>query len=256
MKILGITAALASLLLADAAHSATVRFREDFNGTSLQSSVWSVGNWTLGRSPLGNTPIIANGMARLPFDTYRFRGSEIYTTRTFSRGTGLEVEARCRLNRLPSGLITSLFTYIFDGTTLTSDEIDIEMLTKQVNLSSGGSPVTFTTFNNWPRGSTAYMDGIHHWSVTAKVPGLDVNQWHSYVIRWLPDRTEWLIDGKIVATSTKARPDAAQAVHLDIWAPASDWPDAYDASLKPATSSANNHRYYFDVDYVEVRSLP
>lgn len=256
MKILGIAASLASLLLADSALGATVLLREDFNGTSLQSSIWSVGNWTLGRSPLGGTPVIANGIARLTFDTYRFRGTEIFTNRTFSRGRGLEVEARCKLNSLPSGLITSLFTYVFDGTTSTSDEIDIEILTKQVNLSSGGAPVSFTTFNDWPRGSSAYMDGIHNWTVTPKVPGLNVNQWHSYVIRWLPDHTEWLIDGKVVASSAKAQPNAAQPVHLNFWAPLSSWTDAYDSRLQPATSAGNNRRYYFDVDYVEVRSLP
>lgn len=256
MKLLQIATALTSLVFADSALGATVLLRDDFNGSRLKTSIWNVGTWMQGRSLLGNIPIVSGGRARLFFDTYRFRGTEIYTNTTFSRGAGMEVEARCKLNNIPSGLITSLFTYIFDDATQAADEIDIELITKQMNLSSGGVPVNFTTFNDWQKGSSAYQDGIRNFTVVTAVAGLNVNKWHTYLIRWLPDRTEWLIDGKIVATSSIAQPDAAQRVHLDFWAPALDWPDAYESRLQPATLPARNARYYFDVDYVEVRSLP
>ncbi|WP_374331321.1 glycoside hydrolase family 16 protein [Aestuariivirga sp.] len=256
MKLLGIAAALASLLFANDALAATVLMRDDFSGTRLKSSIWNVGDWMQGRSQLGNIPIVGGGHARLYFDTYRFRGTEIYTTQTFSRGAGIEVEARCRLNRIPPGLITSLFTYIFDDTANAADEIDIELITKQLGQTPGGAPVNFTTFNDWQKGTSVYQDGIRNFTVVQTVAGLNVNKWHTYLIRWLPDRTEWLIDGKIVATSSIAQPDAAQRVHLDFWAPAADWPDAYDSRLQPAAAPRRNARYFFDVDYVEVRSLP
>lgn len=256
MKFFQIATALTSLLFADSALGATVLMRDDFSGSRLKTAIWNVGDWMQGRSQLGNVPIISGGHARLIFDTYRFKGTEIYTKAIFPRGTGIEIEARCRLNKIPSGLITSLFTYIFDDAAKTSDEIDIEIITKQLNLSSRGAPVNFTTFNDWEKGASTFQDGIRNFTVATTVAGLNANKWHTYLIRWLPDRTEWLIDGKIVATSTITQPDAAQRVHLDFWAPTSDWPDAYESKLQPATVPARNVRYYFDVDYVEVRSLP
>jgi hypothetical protein len=58
-----------------------------------------------------------------------------------------------------------------------------------------------------------------------------------------------------VATSNKAQPTADAPIFLNLWAPDSDWVDAFDANLKPAASLSNNVRYYYDVDWVEVRQL-
>ena len=45
-------------------------------------------------------------------------------------------------------MILPLFTYAYNATTGTvSDELDIEILTKQVNMTGGGDPVLFTTWN-------------------------------------------------------------------------------------------------------------
>jgi hypothetical protein len=44
-------------------------------------------------------------------------------------------------------------------------------------------------------------------------------------------------------------------VRLNFWAPASSWSDAYDASFKPARRSRDNVRYYYDIDWVEIRRL-
>jgi len=86
----------------------TVVLRDDFNGGQLDTTRWGVGNWKLGRSQLGNVPVVAGGMAQLRFETYKFTGSEIYTKSNFMRGNGVEFEARVRMNHLPSGLVTSL----------------------------------------------------------------------------------------------------------------------------------------------------
>jgi beta-glucanase (GH16 family) len=247
-------AAFALTTLAGSANAQTVLFRDDFTGAQLDGNQWNLGTWKLGSTQLGNSPVLANGVARLTFDTYRFRGTEIWSKQVFARGNGLEFEARVKLNNLPSGLVTSLFTYTSSAGL--SDELDIEILTKQVNASQGGDPVLFTTWNNWGERSSTYQDGVHHWGFSQFVAGLDVNQWHTYVIRWLPGTTQWLIDGTVVASSDKAQPDASTPVRLNFWAPASSWTDAYDAALKPARRSIANVRYFYDVDYVEVRQLP
>jgi beta-glucanase (GH16 family) len=251
-----LVATLALGLATSQARAQTVLLRDDFNGTTLDSSLWSLGTWQLGRTQLGNSPVVSGGIARLTFDTFQFRGTEIWSKANFAHGNGLEIAARLKLNNLPAGLVTSLFTYTYDNQTRCSDELDIEILTKQVNLTSGGDPVLFTTWNDWSEASPTYGDGVHHWSIGMFLAGLDVNSWHTYVIRWLPAKTEWLIDDVVVASSTKAQPDADTPVRLNFWAPASSWTDAYSPNLRPAKKANANVRYYYDVDWVEVRQLP
>ncbi|MEO6102223.1 MAG: glycoside hydrolase family 16 protein [Pseudoxanthomonas sp.] len=231
----------------------TVIFRDDFNGSQLDTTAWGVGTWKLGRTQLGNVPVVSGGMAQLRFDTYRFTGAEIFSKTNYALQNGVEFEARVRMTNLPSGLVTSLFTY--NTLNAKSDELDIEILSKQVNLSSGGAPLLLTTWNDWDEANPTYSDGVHHASQSAPVAGLDVNQFHTYTIRWLPGRTEWLVDGVQVASSTQAQPDLASPIRLNFWAPASSWTDAYDARLKPATSKKQNKSYYYDLDWVEVRRL-
>lgn len=102
----------------------TVIFRDDFNSSQLDTTQWAVGNWKLGRTQLGNVPDVAGGLAQLRFDTYRLTGTEIYTRTAFARGNGIEFEARVRMNYLPSGLVTALFTYTAQAGL--SDEIDLD----------------------------------------------------------------------------------------------------------------------------------
>ena len=245
---------IALLAPASAMAAGTIVLREDFNGNQLDAATWGVGTWKLGRTQLGNVPVVAGGMAQLSFNTYRFTGSEIYTKTNFSLGNGVEFEARVRSNQLPSGLVTSLFTYNTQGSL--SDELDIEFLSKQVNLSTSGAPMLMTTWNDWNEASPTYGDGIHHSSQSRLIPGLDVNAFHTYTIRWLPGRTEWLVDGLLVANSTQAQPDLATPLRLNFWAPASSWTDAYDSRLKPVANKRQGRVYYYDVDWVEVRQLP
>ncbi len=243
-----------SLVQVSAFAAGTVVLHDDFNGSQLDSTHWSVGAWTLGRTQLGNVPVVAGGLAQLRFDTYKFKGSEIYTKASYARGNGMEFEARVRMNHLPSGLVTSLFTY--NSVNALSDEIDIEFLSKQINLSSGGSPMLLTTWNDWDEAHPTYNDCVHHCSRSVFVNGLDVNAFHTYTIRWLPDHTEWLVDGVLVSSSNKAQPDLATPFRINFWAPDSGWTDAYDANLKPASTRRQNKSYYYDVDWVEIRQLP
>jgi hypothetical protein len=244
--------ALASSLPAMAA--GTVVFRDDFNGGQLDAAKWGVGTWKLGRTQLGNTPAVAGGMAQLRFDTYGLKGSEIYTRANFARGNGLELEFRVRTVNLPDGLVTGLFTYQAQGAL--SDEIDIEILSKQVNLSAGGDPLLLSTWNDWDEASPNYNDGVHNASQSKFVAGLSVSSFHTYTIRWLPGRTEWLLDGQLLATSTAAQPDMATPFRMNLWAPAASWSDAYSSALRPAASARKNRSYYVDVDWVEIRALP
>lgn len=43
---------------------------------------------------------------------------------------------------------------------------------------------------------------------------------------------------------------------LNIWAPDSGWSAAYDWAISPTSNQSSNRNYYFDVDYIRVRSIP
>ena len=53
----------------------TVLFREDFAGEQRDRNRWSVASWKLGLSQPGNTPVLADGFARLAFDTAGLKGA-------------------------------------------------------------------------------------------------------------------------------------------------------------------------------------
>lgn len=246
-------------------------FLDDFNGASLDTNVnWNVVNGrTLARSQLINMPTTSNSVATLRFDTYNaghpgtlMAGSEMYSKQLFARGTGLEFETRARMvGPIASGLVTAFFTYTdrIDTNTghLVNDEIDFEFLSRQINNppQAGGDSVVVTSWQNFdndvPNGTPA-----HYQSANPHVAGLDLTQFNTFTIRWLPDRTEWLIDGVLIHSSTNALPDEPMPIRLNFWAPASSWSAAYDASLQPVSSSAANSSYFYQIDYVRVSSIP
>src|SRR5436309_8629643 len=105
-------ALIAAVATAPAVRAADL-LRDDFDAASLNTTNWSIGTWQLGRTQLGFTPALTGGMARLREDTYNpsnpggtFKGTEILSNQNFTRGSGLEYEARVRVNPLPSGLVT------------------------------------------------------------------------------------------------------------------------------------------------------
>src|SRR5215475_957887 len=111
-----------------------------------------------------------------------------------------------------------------------------------------------TSFNDWDATQPMYNDGIHHADamVIPVIPSLfDRNAWHTLQIRWWSDHTEWYINGQLVRSSTEAHPNDPMTVRFNFWAPASDWPEAYAATLQP-TTARHNVTYFYDVDYVQV----
>jgi len=156
--------------------------RDEFNGGSLNGSIWNIGTWSLGRTQLGFTPQITSGMGRLRLDTYNpsnpggsFKGTEIWTNAQYTRGTnGIEMEARVRVNALPSGLVTSFFTYgaRTQFTPPLADEIDFEHVSKTMNAAPAGSkPILLTTWNDYKTDGSNFGDPNVHSSQSVVVPG-------------------------------------------------------------------------------------
>lgn len=245
------------------AHGAELLF-DDFSGAALDSNKWALGTWQLGRTQLGFTPQVTAGMARLRHDTYNpsrpgnaFRGTEIYSHDSFARGTGLEFEARVRTNAMPAGLVTSFFTYTaLPGNPPLADEIDFEFLSKQINASSPTSdPVLMTTWNNYRTDGSNFWDPNVHSSVSTNIAGLNLAEFNTFKIRWLPDRVQWYVNNIPVRTALHAVPDVPAPIRANFWAPGTEWQDAYAATLQPTANAASNVSQFYDVDSIAVRRI-
>ncbi|MFQ5670114.1 MAG: M14 family zinc carboxypeptidase [Acidobacteriota bacterium] len=250
------------LLLGPGKAHGQVLLRDEFDGTALDQAVWSIPTGdesffgrTQIRSPL-QPPEVAGGAIHLRLDTHNdtaqipgdsFLGSEIDTISRFTRGTGLAVAARARLvPPIPGGLVGSLFGFGLEPGTV-RDEIDFELLTNDVT--AGRQRVLSNVFNNEPftvPGDAAFLPA----------PGLDLLSFNVFEIRWWPDRVEWWVNGSRLRTEADTVPGGPLSVRLNLWAPGTEFPDAFDISLQPTASPGENRTFFYDVDWVEVRRLP
>ena len=245
----------------------TVLFRDDFDAPTLGDE-WATGDWTLSRSRLGNEISVEDGKAILTFDTFDPQqpgqatlGSELFTRRLFGRPEGgvLQVEARVRLDQsLPPGIVASIFTYVTEdhGDGQVSDEIDFEFLTTLNRVGTGSSHVTCTTWNDWNAKTPDYEDSRVVTSETIVIDGTDLYAFHVYRFRWHEDRIEWFVDGQLIRTAETAVPDTAAPIRFNLWAAAEGWAKAYSGDLQPAKTAETNERSTYEIDYVEIRSLP
>jgi beta-glucanase (GH16 family) len=240
-------------------------FFDDFNGTSLDESVWrlptGVGTY-FGRTQIKPPtyagqdlrPIVAGGSVTLSLDTYNasaltpgdsFWGHEIQTLQTFLPGTqGVSVETRMRfLDTPPGGLVGGFFTWGFDGAI--RDEIIVELLTNDLD----GDRFLTNLYNN------ADFSGPGD-SAFATIPGYDMTNWNTYEIRWLPDRIQWFLNGMQVREVIATVAGHPSEVRLNIWAPNAFFSDAYNAALQPVSSAAENQQYELEIDFVRVSEVP
>lgn len=104
-----------------------------------------------------------------------------------------------------------------------------------------------------------YNEGVSAQSLGFYPPTLlnidSYSSWH--IFKAVADGTyvKWYVDGVLVRTlsGSPAVPSFDRlAPYLETWAPASDFPEAYDARLMPATSAAGNTTTYLDVDWVRI----
>lgn len=244
---------------------AQVLLRDDFNGTSLDAAKWSVADWKLGRTQLGLTPVVGGGFARLKFETFNprgasvtFLGTEIDSNQDFLLLSGIEFEARVRVNASPAGLVTSFFTYQahqIDGEDF-SDEIDFEFLSNQTaKPPPGGTPIQLTTYRAFNNTRPNYEDANRINGQSVRVKKINLNRFNTFVIRWLPNRVEWLVNGRTVRVAQTAVPEQAMKICLNFWAPEKSWVEAFSDSLVPEETATKNRVFYYDVDYVEVRRI-
>ena len=259
-------------------------FSDDFSGASLSSS-W--GNYSsqnqLQRTRFGIRPDVLSengtGFVRLRLESFnpiyrgQFRGTEIFTKRRFARGGGLEVSARLRAPNLPPGIIFAFFTIYdrFNGppsdATYLKDEIDFEFLTAQEEQFTPRNQRNKLYLNIWDRwnlsngfdgndvGDGAETEQKRRSDKTYQPANYDYANWNIYTIRWLPDRTEFLLNGNLERTEREVNPSQPMSVHFNMWTGTPDFRQAYSDSLQADSSAASNRVWNFDVDYLRVRQI-
>jgi len=259
-RFLPVLSSLVIVLVCATSGRAEVLLRDDFDGSSLDESLWFVptGPGTFfGRTQIRppSVPLsVTGGVIRLQLDTHNpsaqvpgdsFFGSEIDSLETWSVDDGLEFEARARLvTPLPGGLVGALFSFVFLPAIPGRDEIDFELLSN--DLVAAEERVLTNVFEDddfSQPGAKAF----------ANVAGLDLGAFHVYRVRWLPDRVQWFVDGDLVREELDTVPNDPMNVRLNFWAPDSFFVEAYDAGLQPVATPEENEVFFYEVDWVEVR---
>lgn len=239
--------------LAFGAMTSAVLFRDDFSEKVLDKTRWSFATWRLGRTQFGLEPRTENGILCLSFDTFGFQGTEIYTREEFERESGLEFRVRARLDHYPSGLVSAFFTYTEDKGQ--SNEIDLEILSTAVNQENSGVPLLLSTWKDWNALLHRAGDGLHNESHTQRLDHFDLDEWHTYIIRWLPEETQWMIDGVTVSSSRLAHPTAKTPFRMSFWAPDMAWAAAYSERLLPVSMAEDREVFDMRIDWVEIRRI-
>ncbi|MBV9868445.1 MAG: glycoside hydrolase family 16 protein [Abitibacteriaceae bacterium] len=242
-------------------------FRDDFNTSPLNPGKWRVYDDVNPneRTFFGTTPILRTeaGLSFYRFFLHRynpehhtpapgfFKGTEIYSfpfeiTKRPNVGGYVELETRLRGTAVPSGAVAAFFTYSTIGSGSTGDEIDFEFVGKL-----GPHSVWLNTWNDSAQSHTTYTNAAFNWQ----------SNWNTYKIRWVTDAgntryVEWYINGALVRTARNPEhiPDDGMQIHFNSWVPDNTWPEAYDANLKPALNQASDFTWYYDVDYIVVRT--
>ncbi|MHC4478242.1 MAG: DUF7901 domain-containing protein [Planctomycetota bacterium] len=255
----------------------TVVFRDDFDGPgdTPEANDWVINHpeswwWVQGRTffpspvyhPEGPFPEVDNGVCVIEHHHYNpwhlgtpkttFLGGEIHTVMEFVPDRAYCFEARVRCNPYPNGLVTSFFTYGYDGSK--SDEIDFEFVSNKTNDDvnyANGAPVLTNPWNE-----------SQECPLYVEVNGLDLTEWNTFRIYWYPEEHcvewTWLEPNNPERSLRKETnpgcvPDEPMAVYFNFWAPTQIWPDAYDASLQPVSDPNMNEIYRYEIDYIEVR---
>ena len=267
----------------------------DPNTTFLGRTQFRVGTYSDSLPEIeDNLPIVVNGVAQIRLDTLNpiildppenstgqianpsLFGTELIINQDFELGSGLAFEARMRVNApianptvgggtTQKGLVASLFSFFGREIGLNQalfDEIDFEFLTNDINNAEqntqNSSLVLTNVYNDDP-------PGIGSPGAPIKVENLDLTQFNTFRIEWLPDRIRWFVNDEEILTRTDIVPDEAKTIRLNFWAPKEEgFQKAFDPSLQPVQRQAGdtnqdllarNQTFFYEVDYVKVDKL-
>lgn len=232
-------------------------FSDHFDGTgTADSAKWKIPYWTgptdgtyVGRTQFrcsqnSSLPTVSNSNVNITLQSYNptgfsFYGYDLISNRTFTPGNGLNIKFRAKSNGVSPGTVGGLFLYALKpGSNTLHDEIDFEI------IGNDPSRIHTNVYANEPLGAG-------HPSAHTYEAGT-IADYHTYEINWLGDKVEWLVDGKSIRTEAGHVPTDPMYLHLNMWAPASDWFEAYSASIQPTSNPSANQVFSMLVDSVGV----
>lgn len=250
----------------DAAPLKTPRGRtllsDDFStGSTVSSNLWKphIGDGSYyGRTQIRPAlPTVNGGLAILRCSNFNpsgpgksFFGDEMISRLEFTPPSsgGLHIEFRARLDvSVPGGLVFGLFLYKLLGT-LTRNEIDFELLTN--DLVAGNQRVLTNYFPNLGFSSGGFPSYAQ--CRTA------LSRWRTYVVQIFGSgEINWFVDGATTSARSLKLPKALgpMNLHMNLWAPANDWPAAYGATIAPVKSAQSAATWAAYIDYVLVREI-
>ena len=82
--------------------------------------------------------------------------------------------------------------------------------------------------------------------------GFDPLAAHTWKIRWSLTAIDYYVDNTLLGTSTDHIAQGPMQANVITWAPASDWPAAFNAVLQPANTASQNQSYVASVTNVTV----
>lgn len=231
---------------------------DNFVGGQVSGNVWHIPTWVsptdgtfIGRTQFrcsqdASLPAIVGGNAVIAIDTFNptggsFYGTDLISNEIFSRGIAMSVIAKMAA-LTPGGIVGGIFLYAPpSGFGSQHDEIDFEM------LSNDPYHIWTNIYGNEPLGGGN--------SVRVDFPfGGSIFDPHRYEIKWLDGRVSWYIDGVLVRTVTTQSPLPAgpMYLHFNVWAPGSEFSDAYNSGLNWVNSASQNQTYSMRVDSASI----
>jgi beta-glucanase (GH16 family) len=254
---------LLALALAGPAFAAdgNTLLHDDFNAPSVDPNLWHIPTFTasgdgtfVGRTQFRVTqdsglPALTGGNLVIPIESHNpkeksFLAGELISNQAFPAGEGIDITIRARMSvPLNPGIVGGLFLYALQpGSHTLHDEIDFEL------LSNMPGKVQTNIYGNEPL-------GVGHVKFIPYRTGA-MTDFHDYEIKWTPTRVAWLIDGKLVRTTTANIPAGPMQLYLNLWAPDPAWPGGYSPAIQPARSHTENAVVgSLLVDRVTIRTL-
>lgn len=194
-------------------------FRDDFNGNTVNESVWEIATWSEHGGQTGRERVyVKDGYLHMIFknDNGIFLSSALQSRKEFLYGRW---EARLKPSSVP-GVLNSFYTIDWNGEGSgdgTKQEIDIEFLTSSFGKDRGEVHVAvhaagLKSFDTNPDIKLDFnpSDDFHVW-------GFDIKS----------DKIEWFVDGKILYTyyydDNEVKITAPYQLKLNCWSQVGQW---------------------------------
>ena len=240
------------------AQSNKVIFTDDFTGSRVSGSAWYIPTWRgsndgtfFGQTQVrcsqnATLPTCSNGQALIDIDSYNptgfsFYGTDLISKQSFKPGSkGIILTVRAKVSSsIPGGFVAGIYFYGLKSGGA-HDEIDFEL------VSNTPKKINTNIYKDEPLGVG---------DPTSADLSKPITDWHVYQIKWLPDEVIWLVDDQVIREEKTNVPKGPMPFNLNMWAPGSEWPLAYNSKIKATYDVSANKTYSLIVDYVKIEQI-